>query len=157
MNKLKHLKCNAVDYVLDNSNCILIHVCNDVGHMNSGIAKEVRERIPEAFNSYSELFKNNTNPIGVISYKNNVVNMVCQHKYYGCDGVYEHKKFINYGALSDCLSQVALICESNNINTVCLPYKMGANRAGGDWYVVLELVQYYLGSVVDLVICEWVE
>jgi O-acetyl-ADP-ribose deacetylase (regulator of RNase III) len=160
MNKIEIKKCNAIDYVLDHHRTALIHVCNDVGHMNSGIAKEIRERIPSTYSDYKSVFilKNTYNPLGQVAYSDKkVFSMICQHGYYGQNGVYEDKKYINYGALADCLIQVAEIADNNDINTIVLPMNMGSDRAGGEWYDVLEMVKYFLANRFDLVICEYGE
>jgi hypothetical protein len=64
-----------------------------------------------------------------------VVNMVAQNGY--GQGV----RHLNYGALATCLQKVSHL---NKTLRIGLPYKMGAERAGGDWDVVLELVAFIL-------------
>ena len=42
--------------MLEKDGRILLHVCNNKGVMGSGIAKEIRERIPEAFHAYRKSY-----------------------------------------------------------------------------------------------------
>lgn len=132
------LKGNAVSALLNGEVDILIHVTNTQGAMGSGIAREIKERCGDAYFVY----KTTEMELGKVSCSDEgVINMNCQ-TFYGAKG----SKYINYGALAECLSKVrkVLSLQSNHKATIGLPYKMGADRAGGDWDVVLELVEYYL-------------
>ena len=133
---IKVISGNAVTYMIDNPNSILIHVCNDCKVMGAGIAKEIRERLPNAFKAYAEA----SDTLGTISISERVVNMVAQlgmrwHKY-------DNNRYLNYGALAECLRQIAHIVPTNI--EVVLPHGMGACRAGGDFKIVMELVTFLL-------------
>lgn len=159
MNSVIVKKQNAVDYVLDNSGTMLIHVCNDAGVMGAGIAKEVKDRLPEAFNKYSSSCRITPREfrLGTITQTDKVINMIAQQSYYGENGTYTKNKscYLNYGALADCLSQVAHMAEFDQFDSVVLPLGMGAGRAGGDWYIVLSMVEYYLKPVANIIICDY--
>ena len=133
---IKTVPGNAVTYMIDNPNSILIHVCNDRKVMGAGIAKEIRERLPNAFKAYVEA----SDTLGTISISERVVNMVAQssmrrHKY-------DNNRYLNYGALAAALQQVAHIVPTNI--EVVLPHGMGACRAGGNFEIVMELVTFLL-------------
>lgn len=123
---------NAIDYVLENpTKRILLHVCNAQGVMGSGIAREVKERIPSAYRRYID----SGYDLGGVSFSDgtSVANMVAQ-KNYGYDG----KRYLDYGMLAKCLYQVHSLVNPYNKEYV-IPYNMGSDRAGGDWGIVLEL------------------
>lgn len=129
---------NAVDALLNGEIDVLLHVCNNKGVMGSGIALEIKNRIPDAYKAY----KNSQNELGSISYGwydvgRFVCNMVAQ------DGYGSNKRFLNYGALAECLSRMP---KGINVKTVGIPFKMGSDRAGGDWNIVLEMVEYFLAD-----------
>lgn len=138
------LNTNAIDYVLEKPNRQFIHVVNCQGVMGSGVAKEVRLSVPEAYEEYIDAYDNGRLKPGVVTKAKGFYNLAAQ-EFYGNDG----KKYINYGALADCLRITA-----NNLRTVNLlddievvfPYRMGADRAGGNWDVIVELIEYYLGE-----------
>ncbi len=121
-------------------------MCNDQGVMGSGIALQVKKTWPSAFISYKQ-----NSDLGSVTYSDDfqVANMVAQQNYRRKAS--DTTRFLNYGALSECLHTVSCIfsrdCE------VVIPYKMGADRAGGDWDIVLEMVEYYFDHC-NIVVCE---
>ncbi len=48
---LKHTKGNLIDLAEEGEFDIIVHGCNCQNTMNSGIAKEIRERYPQAYNA----------------------------------------------------------------------------------------------------------
>lgn len=155
---IKYIKTNAVDYVLEKDSHVLIHVCNNRGVMGSGIAKEIKEKIPEAYRDYRRGYTTYDwslgSPLGIISSDHNsVINMTCQDGYYGWQGDFSKYRRIDYGKLVSCLLGVKDWLRGEAYTTVVLPYKMGADRAGGDWQVIIELVREILGGY-DIVVCE---
>jgi O-acetyl-ADP-ribose deacetylase (regulator of RNase III) len=148
---VKFKKVNAVSALIDGEVDVLIHVCNNKGVMGSGIALEIKNRIPDAFVAYKQIpcdlgtctfgwnFENTETTYGF------VCNMVAQ------DGYGQGVRHINYGALAQCLSKVKALDNSLRIG---LPYKMGADRAGGDWNIVLEMVEFILKDF-DITVYEW--
>lgn len=142
---IKFVKGNAVDALINGDIDVLLHVCNDKGVMGSGIALEIKNKIPDAFTAY----KYARCDLGVVTQGKcptggSVFNMVAQ------DGYGKGVRHLKYGALANCLQKVAEHSSPAG-DTIGLPYKMGADRAGGDWEIVLEMVEYYLGHF-DVVI-----
>lgn len=131
---------NAVSALIDGEIDVLLHVCNNKGVMGSGIALEIKNRIPNAYRAYitSDISMGDIS-LGYLPRGSQVVvaNMVAQ------DGYGEGIRHLNYGALADCLDRVSSISYKDDYK-IGLPYKMGADRAGGDWEIVLELVEYFL-------------
>ena len=125
----------------------LLHVANCQGKMNSGVAKEIREVFPAVFESYKRCEHNFGLELGTISRRGGVINLHAQ-EFYGYDG----KRYLNYGALAESLHNAQLqiheLTSDHNekIINVGIPYNMGCDRAGGNWEVVSEMVDYYLGS-----------
>lgn len=143
---IKEIKGNAVDYTLENSNRLLLHCCNAQGVMGSGIAKEIKEKIPSAYTNYK-----NHHWLGFVSFSDGdrVANLVAQ-EYYGRD---TSKRYISYMYLAQCLETIKLsVLEYKEI---VIPKYMCCGLAGGDWLVVLELIEYFLEdfeiTIVELV------
>ncbi len=140
---IQYKKGNAVTALINGEVDVLLHVCNNRGVMGSGIALEIKNRIPDAFKAYKALpaelvtithgWCNQHN----IATGRTVINMVAQ------DGYGQGVRHLNYGALAECLFKIR---EINRITPlrIGLPYKMGADRAGGDWTIVLEMIEFYL-------------
>ena len=147
---ITYKKGNAVSALIDGDIDVLLHVCNNKGVMGSGIALEIKNRIPDAYKSYKRFpvdLGNSTYGWYLIDFqetKGMVCNMVAQ------DGYGRNIKHLNYGALASCLHKVTSL--SSNLK-IGLPYKMGADRAGGDWNIVLELIEFFLKDY-DVIIYE---
>lgn len=136
---------NAVSALIDGEIDCLLHVCNNKGVMGSGIALEIKNRIPDAYQGYksAQVANDMKLDLGSVSFgwcgrKNHDTGMVCNMV--AQDGYGKGIKHLSYGALSDCLRRFKVL----SVDTVGIPYKMGADRAGGDWEIVLELVEYFL-------------
>jgi len=138
---IQYKKCNAVTALIEGEVGVLLHVCNNKGVMGSGIALEIKNRIPDAYESYKYVHEKFGLELGSTSYGFSntsdrfVINMVAQN------GYGSGKRFLNYGALAQCLHAVSL---DMTVEKIGLPYKMGADRAGGDWTIVLEMIEFYL-------------
>lgn len=149
MKPIKYIKGNAVDALLDNEIDYLLHQVNAVGAFRSGIAGEIRERIPDAYECYMKMYSEWNKPIGHIPLgtfnisPSHVINLVGQ-KYYGRDG----KRYTSYGALASGFSYLetyfmnVLKLNPEEI-TLGLP-KIGCGLGGADWDIVEELIQYQL-------------
>ena len=138
---LQALKNEDVDFI--------IHCCNSKGVMGSGIAKQIKEEFPDAYECYQEsyndylLFKDNF--LGTIAVSDSgVINLVGQESF-GTRKI----RYCNYGAIAKGLSEVTHLIpltpffESINFTRkirVGIPYKFASDRAGGDWNIILELI-----------------
>lgn len=134
---------NVVDAVLRGECDFMLHITNGQHKMGSGVAKEVRERVPSAYVNYMKLPKNESG----VSWSNckKVVNLTAQ-QYYGYDG----KRYLKYDWLVECLYVFAFHDfefqdEFSSNLKIAIPYLMGSDRAGGDWEVVCEILEGFLG------------
>lgn len=121
---------------------VILHQVNCQGMMNTGVAKQVREKYPWVFKSYKYMCEENANHkdnlLGIahkvpIDEKRFIVNLFAQ-KDYGYDG----KCYTNYNALKKCLQDVNSKCAGK---TVAIPYLMGCHRGGGDWDIVSQIIE----------------
>ncbi len=135
---------NVVDAVLSGECHFMLHITNGQKKMASGVAKEVRERIPSAYTNYMCKPKNTVNISHSDDYK--CFNLTAQ-QYYGYDG----KRYLSYKALCQCLMKLVenydflLQDEFEGGLKIAVPFLMGSDRAGGDWEVVSEILEAFLG------------
>ena len=104
------------------------------------MAKEVRERVPSAYTNYMEVEKNR--PTVTVSDCRKVYNLTAQ-QYYGYDG----KRYLLYDWFVHCLqwlNEYHLNLDHRKFK-IAIPYRMGSDRAGGDWEVVCEILEGFLG------------
>lgn len=132
---------NAVDALIDGEVDFLLHVANCRGKMGSGIALEIKNRIPSAYFNYKYHEKINSKVIlGEVSSGSNVVNLHAQ-EYYGYDG----KRYLDYEALAKCLEKTkGCLDKVGNEVKIGVPFKMGCDRAGGSWNIVVSMLEHYL-------------
>ena len=131
---------DAISYVLDDDRRILLHVVNCQGVMGSGIALQVKNRLPDAHAHYMEAFARGDLQLGTISgsASGSCANLAAQDTYG------REKRQLNYGALSKCLSNLG---EAEPWVEVVVPYLMGCDRAGGDWEIVSEILEFHCGEI----------
>lgn len=129
----------------------LLHGCNSKGVMNSGVAKELRRRYPEAFNVYRkqyEAFLKMTAsgiPVGNYSFvevnRIGIFNLVTQENY-GYDG----KCYFSYEGFQKGLESIDKYFYSLKYYykvidpEVAMP-KIGAGLAGGDWSKISTIIE----------------
>ena len=139
---------NVVDALLNKEVDYIMHVVNCRGKMASGVAKEIRNRVPDVYKVYMEHHnsvgsKANTE-LGSCSHTEEVYNLHAQ-EYYGYDG----KRYLNYGALAKSFSQAcdSIYHKQEREHTlrkdlvVGIPFKMGSDRAGADFDIVCEILE----------------
>jgi O-acetyl-ADP-ribose deacetylase (regulator of RNase III) len=122
---LQALRHNEIDYV--------IHGCNSLGVMGSGIAKQIKELYPEAYTVYH----NSKRTLGSYTESNGIINLVTQ-KHYMPRNVdhfdYEafHKGLVN-------------ITQSFSDAKLAMP-KIGAGLAGGNWERISDIINQVTGD-----------
>jgi len=152
---IKALKDDEIDY--------LIHCCNDQGIMNSGVSKRIKKEFPDAFETYIESFNDHLlfkdSPLGsftIDSYGSGVINLVGQEQ---C--LESSRMYCNYGAVGKGFLEVINYFPATNLFKklnferkirVGIPYKFASNTAGGDWNIILQMIELMLGSFVDVYI-----
>jgi O-acetyl-ADP-ribose deacetylase (regulator of RNase III) len=128
-----------IDGDLFESNADIIgHSCNCQGKMNSGVAKQVREKYPEVYETYFRSYKNfDLGDVQYVETKDGktIANMFGQNNY-GYDG----KQYTSYEALDGCLKGLHAYCKHYN-KTVALPYGVGCVRGGGDFNIVYAMIE----------------
>lgn len=118
---------------------IIAHQVNCQGVMNSGVAKQVREKYPVAFKEYRELVSdfvdNNMDVKDLLGRVNGVkvdndlyvANMFGQ-LHYGYDG----QQYTDTEALLKCFLTVKKVAKGVGL-PIYMPYMIGCYRGGADW------------------------
>ena len=122
----------------------MLHVVNCQGVMGSGIAKQVKERVPSAYEIYMKAYTSGDLFLGNVTSDDGVVNLASQDSYGSS------KRHLNYGALAKCLDKLESHIVSHT-HKIIVPYNMGCDRAGGDWEVVLEMLDFFFD---DVIVCD---
>lgn len=119
---------------------IIAHQVNCQGKMNSGVAKQIRNKYPYVYEEYTKISKAKLGYNQYISIASNntgtkyVCNMFAQDKY-GYDG----KQYTDIKSLERCLQELHDTAKALNYK-VALPYKIGCVRGGANWDEVYALI-----------------
>ncbi len=126
---------------------VIIHQANCQCTMGSGIAKTIKELFPEAYEADCKTPKGDRSKLGRASIAlirrkefpklNYIVNLYGQFDY-GLD-----KRYTSYDALAEGFERVKnwAITQGDKAKLIGIPFKLGCNRAGGDWNIVLTIIQ----------------
>ena len=148
---IKHIKCDIFESGAD----LILHQVNCQGAMNSGVAKQVREKYPNVYVQYKNLCDmHNENKSGllgktlVVDTGDNFIANLFAQEFYGYDG----KCYTDYNALKKCLQTANNYLDWDDV--VAIPYLMGCYRGGGDWNVVHRMIEEIFVDN-DVLICEY--
>lgn len=139
---LKYVEGDAVKAVMTGETTHLLQITNCMGSMGSGIAFQIKSQIPDAYKAYKQLERDRGLKLGDVSYCHVRNGMGCV---FNLNGQYEYgrnKRQLNYGALAQCLNHLDAYLDTGD--TIAVPYLMGCDRAGGDWEVVSEMLEFLL-------------
>lgn len=121
---------------------IIGHQVNCQGKMNSGVAKSIREKYPQAYKMYMDkCHANGGQALGThrmlgdmqivnVLHDKRVANLFGQNNY-----GYDNKKYTDEENLLIAFIELRKYAEHFNLS-VALPYMIGCYRGGGDWKIV---------------------
>lgn len=130
---------------------VIVHGCNCFNNMGAGIARQIKQRYPEAWAADKNTIKGEKRKLGSYSYskaipsKGIVVNAYTQY----LPGLNDLNE--NYAAINSVMRKIAVRFEGKRIG---LPL-IGAGLAGGDWNIIRDIIRNNLEGIVDYTIVEW--
>ena len=136
----------SVKYVygdLLESGCEYIcHQVNCQGKMNSGVAKQIKDKWSDVFKQYDYHVKMcEKSCLGdcqmVQINKSQFVANLFGQRYYGR----ENLRYTSYDGIYDALAKLQVYMNNRNCNSVAFPYKMSSDRGGADWNVILTMIE----------------
>jgi O-acetyl-ADP-ribose deacetylase (regulator of RNase III) len=118
---------------------IICHQVNCQGKMGAGVALQIRQAFPLAYQQYMASYQAGQLQLGNVVYcKMNdqlVVAHLCGQYYYGRD-----KQYTDYVALDKALRNVHIFSFSTRL-VPYIPFKMGCSLAGGNWNIVNTMIE----------------
>lgn len=155
---IEHIKGNLLDFPKCN---VIAHGCNIHNTFGAGIALQIKEEYPLAYEADCEAAKAGKNQLGTVSQAvlpngKRILNLYQQTL--KSDGT----RALDYEAFYSALEQVKIVLEKahaqGRIYTLGLPYKIGCGLAGGSWKVVYAMIEdLFLDSPIKVVIVEYVK
>lgn len=148
---MKELEGNIINLAEDKTFDVILQGCNCFHTMGSGLAKEIRERYPEAYfadrdnSKYGDPAKLGTFTYAVCKRKDlsnfTIINCYTQFRY-GKDG--QTNRYVEYGAIRSCLIKIKEFVVTKNAK-IGIPL-IGCGLAGGDWEVVKRIIEEEMGD-----------
>lgn len=122
---------------------IICHQVNCRGVMGAGLAKQIRNKFPKAYEEYMIQYGRNNLWLGNVVFATIsstpflVVANLCGQDGYGRQGI-----FTNYKAVKQCLTTVVEFKKLLDLtfSPIWIPFKMGCTRGGGNWEKVLQII-----------------
>lgn len=135
---MKEIHGDLIALALQGEFDVIVHGCNCMHTMGAGIAKQVRNAFPVAYEADLATPKGDLAKLGTISVANagglTIINAYTQFRY--GRGVQ-----VEYGAIRSCFGKIAAISHS----TLRIGYpRLGAGLAGGDWAAIARIIEYEL-------------
>lgn len=123
---------------------IICHQVNCKGVMGAGLALQIKNKWPEAYDGYMTAHRGKYWCLGAIlpvlvSDDLCVVHMAGQNEY----GREPGKIYTNYMALATCMTKAADFAKAVD-RPIYIPYGIGCGFAGGDWKVVSEMIDKFI-------------
>ena len=153
---INYVKGNLLD-----SDCDYIcHQVNCQGVMGSGIAKQIRERWPEVYESYRDAYERfmqqdrgydtsvmlgEIDIAGTGDSAKSVINMFAQNT---CG--YDGRRYTSYDAFEECLVKIKEFVPYGS--TIGFPKNIGCGLGGGRWRVISAMIEEILGVNYDVYI-----
>ena len=133
----------------------IIHQANCENTMGSGIAKQIREKYPEAYEADCKTTRGDRLKLGSFSWvrgHDGVYIYNCYSQYfYGRD-----QRQTNYEAVYTGLRAILGHAETNDLTSLSLPYNMGCMLGGGSWKIVNAIIEdLFENSPMELYICRY--
>ena len=115
----------------------IIHGCNSHGVMGSGVAKAIRDKYPQAYRDYNDVYDGYGLDLGaiVVSVQDDgkvIYNAITQKDY----GRQADRVYVSYWAIAEAFRKI----NSWGIKEIAMP-KIGAGLANGDWNVISAIIE----------------
>ena len=133
----------------------IIHQANCQNTMQSGIARQIREKYPEAYEADCKTVAGDIKKLGTFSWVKThddkyVYNCYSQFRYG------KEQRHTNYEAIYTGLSSIKDHASSIELTSLSLPYNMGCALGGGSWNIVRAIIQdVFYDSDINLFICKY--
>lgn len=124
--------------IVDATEPYILHGCNAQGVMNSGVAKAIRSKWPEAYNEYRMVYENKEHlPLGMVirapGNKGKYILHAITQKYFYTNG----KQYASYGAIKEVMKNINEQCFNSK---VAMP-RIGCGLGGLEWKFVEKIIE----------------
>jgi O-acetyl-ADP-ribose deacetylase (regulator of RNase III) len=137
-------------------NVAMAQCCNCMCTMGSGIARAIREKYPSAYEADCETKAGDKEKLGGVTYANIKGTSRYIFNIYGQYDFGTSKRQLNYEAMYTGLQITRdYMKHIYGIPVLLIPYKMGCDRAGGDFRIVNTMLNVlFEDGFADVIICK---
>lgn len=128
--------------LLDQKPGILCHQVNTPGVMGAGLALQIREKWPHVFEQYKDFCKKRNVDVGCVFYSQ-AEDEVWIANLFGQSAIALDRSLTDYAAYPGMLDHVRRFSQRIN-SPVYVPTGIGCGIAGGDWAVMLPILEKHL-------------
>lgn len=126
----------------------IAHCVNTRGVMGAGLALQIKKTYPNVFNDYSKVCAQEKDRRLLLGKAQKVIGSylhpdIAIFNLFGQLDVGLSQRQVNYGAIGLCLQNMSQQIHDPDI-VVGFPYLMCCGLAGGDWDIILEIIEFYL-------------
>jgi len=134
------------------SNCNI--VCQQVncrGVMGAGLAKQIREKYPNVFKEYKDMCAQHREQLlGLVQcVEVEQGKTICN--LFGQNGYGRDRQYTEYEKLEGCFKYIAYRAYWSK-ETVAIPYGIGCGLAGGNWDIVVDMINKYFN--IEGIVCK---
>lgn len=122
---------------------VMVHGCNAQGVMGSGIAAQVRELFPGAYDVYHRVHQERGLRLGDVIYyvqedQKIIANAITQD-YFGAD---PRVRYASYDAIDDAFKNIFDMCAKFDVKGKVLVPKIGAGLGNAHWGAIAEIIDH---------------
>ncbi len=144
--------------IFESGEKFLAHGCNCKKSMGAGIAKQVRERYPNAYKADQATIWGDKNKLGSFTFGIEEDGVMVFNAYTQFDYSRTHR-CVDYGALEKAINKIAqtvkIITVTEGAAALAMP-KIGCGLGGGDWNIVSGILERISNAQgIDFHIYEW--
>lgn len=138
--------------LLNATHKVILHGCNAMGVMGSGVARQIRNKWPNVYEVYALKHKtfglNLGDIIPVATLDGRIVVNCITQKNYGRDGI----QYADYDAIGTCMKKINDRVKEWEVSEIAMP-RIGAGLGGGDWsvieYIIIRNAKNFIPVVYD--------
>jgi O-acetyl-ADP-ribose deacetylase (regulator of RNase III) len=132
---IQYIEGNLITLAKQGKFDVIAHGCNCYQVMGGGIAKQIKNSFPEAYQADLKTQRGSRNKLGTISCAviDNCITVVNCYTQYN----YGSGKHTDYDALRSCLKEIKNKFSGSRIG---LPF-IGAGLGGGDWKIIVKIIE----------------
>lgn len=146
------IKYKITDLLEDDEVTVITQCCNLFQIWGSGIVIPIKKKYPEAYQADLETINGDKSKLGSYSWaQGKDSKIICN--LYGMKGLGIQERQLDYEAFYSCLEKLKNDFEKTN-HVIGFPYKIGADRAGGNWAIIEKMIEVVFGDTdLNVIIC----